>query len=54
MLALTRVRVLRLATAAVLSAGLSVAAAAPAAAFGGTACSTPAMTQAFASWGDSN
>ena len=53
MLALTRTLVRRTATAALLAAGLSIVAAAPAAAVG-PACSTPQMTQAYADWGDSN
>ncbi len=50
---MTRDRVRRLATAAVLAAGLSTIAAAPAAAFGPT-CSTPPMTQAYSAWGDTS
>jgi hypothetical protein len=50
---MTRERVRRLATAAVLAAGLSTIPAAPAAAFG-PACSTPTMTQAYAAWGDTS
>jgi hypothetical protein len=53
MMSMTRERVRRLASAAILAATLSAIAAAPAAAFGPT-CSTPTMTQAYAAWGDSS
>ena len=51
MMSMTRERVRRLASAAILAAALSTIAAAPAAAFG-PACSTPPMTQAYSAWGD--
>jgi hypothetical protein len=53
MMSMTRERVRRLASAAILAAALSAIAAAPAAAFG-PACSTPTMTQAYSAWGDSS
>ena len=53
MMSMTRERIRRLATAAVLAAGLSTIAAAPAAAFG-PPCSTPTMTQAYSAWGDTS
>jgi hypothetical protein len=53
MLVLTSPRGRRIATAALLAVGSSTVAAAPAAAVE-PPCSTPALTQAYARWGDTN